>query len=63
MLQGAFSDEGGRFGVGDVEVADDDVEHKPVAAKGEACICLAATDAALKFNAFIPKLFQPIFRI
>ena len=63
VLQGAFSDEGGRFGVGDVEVADDDVEHKPVAAKGEACICLAATDAALKFNAFIPKLFQPIFRI
>ncbi|WP_298679623.1 ChrR family anti-sigma-E factor [uncultured Lentibacter sp.] len=63
VLQGAFSDEGGRFGVGDVEVADHEVEHKPVAAKGEACICLAATDAALKFNAFIPKLFQPIFRI
>lgn len=63
VLQGAFSDEGGQFDVGDVEVADDAVEHKPVAAKGEACICLAATDAALKFNAFIPKLFQPIFRI
>ncbi|WP_298803300.1 ChrR family anti-sigma-E factor [uncultured Lentibacter sp.] len=63
VLQGAFSDEGGRFGVGDVEVADDLVEHKPVAAKGEACICLAATDAALRFTAFLPKLLQPIFRI
>lgn len=63
VLQGAFSDEGGRFGVGDVEVADDDVEHQPVAEKGDPCICLAATDAALRFNSFIPKLMQPIFRI
>ncbi|MCV2894782.1 ChrR family anti-sigma-E factor [Lentibacter sp. XHP0401] len=63
VLQGAFSDEGGRFGVGDVEVADDDVDHQPIAEKGEACICLAATDASLKFNSFLPKLFQPIFRI
>lgn len=63
VLQGAFSDEGGRFGVGDVEVADDDVEHQPVAEKGDPCICLAATDSALKFNSFIPRLMQPIFRI
>ena len=63
VLQGSFSDETGRFGVGDLEIADDDLEHAPVADRGEACICLAATNAPLRFQSFIPRLFQPIFRI
>lgn len=63
VLQGAFSDETGRFGPGDVEVADADLEHTPTAEPGEACICLAATDASLRFNSWIPRLLQPLFRI
>lgn len=63
VLQGSFSDETGRFGVGDVEIADEDVEHTPVADAGDPCICLAATDAPLRFNAFMPRLLQPLFRI
>lgn len=63
VLQGSFSDEGGRFGVGDVEVANEDVEHTPIADAGDPCICLAATDAPLRFNAFVPRLLQPLFRI
>jgi putative transcriptional regulator len=63
VLQGAFSDETGHFGVGDVEVADDDLEHTPVAAPGQACICRAATDAGLRFRSFVPRLLQPLFRI
>lgn len=63
VLQGAFRDETGRFGVGDVECANDDLEHTPVAEDGDACICLAATDAALRFNAFVPRMLQPLFRI
>ena len=63
VLQGAFSDETGRFGVGDLEVADGDLEHEPVAEDGPACICLAATDAALRFRSFVPRMLQPIFRI
>ncbi|TCL09061.1 ChrR-like anti-ECFsigma factor [Shimia isoporae] len=63
VLQGSFSDETGSFGVGDLEVANEDLEHTPVADDGPACICLAATDAPLKFNAFVPRLLQPIFRI
>ena len=63
VLQGAFRDETGRFGVGDVECADNDLEHTPVAEDGEPCICLAATDAALRFNALVPRLLQPLFRI
>ncbi|GAA6182522.1 ChrR family anti-sigma-E factor [Shimia sp. NS0008-38b] len=63
VLQGSFSDETGTFGVGDVEMADETLEHTPVAAPGSPCICLAATDARLRFNAFMPRLLQPIFRI
>ncbi|MCE8524977.1 ChrR family anti-sigma-E factor [Ruegeria pomeroyi] len=63
VLQGSFSDETGRFGVGDLEIADEDLEHTPIADDGEACICLAATDARLRFRALVPRLLQPLFQI
>jgi len=63
VLQGSFTDETGRFGIGDVEVADETLEHTPIADQGAPCICLAATDAPLRFRAMIPRLLQPIFRI
>lgn len=63
VLQGAFRDETDRFGPGDIEIADEAMEHTPVAEEGEVCICLAATDAPLKFNAIIPRLAQPFLRI
>lgn len=63
VLQGSFSDETGRFGVGDLEVADQTLEHTPIADPGEPCICLAATDAPLRFAALMPRLLQPFFRI
>jgi len=63
VLQGAFRDETGRFGVGDLEVADDSLDHTPVAELGAPCICLAATDAPLRFNSLIPRLLQPLLRI
>lgn len=63
VLQSGFSDETGHFDVGDVEVADADLEHVPVADAGEPCIVLAATDAPLKFNSFLPRLLQPLFGI
>ncbi|GHE96753.1 transcriptional regulator [Aliiroseovarius zhejiangensis] len=63
VLQGSFSDETGRFGVGDIEIANEDLEHTPIADPGDPCICLAATDAPLRFNALVPRLLQPLFRI
>ncbi len=63
VLQGSFSDATGQFCAGDVEVADEDLEHTPVADDGVACICLAATDAPLRFNSILPRLLQPLFRI
>ncbi|AMY71396.1 ChrR family anti-sigma-E factor [Frigidibacter albus] len=63
VLQGAFQDEDGRFGPGDIEIADQAVQHTPTAEPGQPCICLAATDAPLRFRSLIPRLAQPFFRI
>ena len=63
VLQGAFRDATDRFGPGDVEIATEALEHTPVAEPGAACICLAATDAPLRFKALMPRLLQPLFRI
>lgn len=63
VLQGAFRDDSDRFGPGDLEVADQGVEHTPVAEAGVDCICLAATDAPLRFNSLLPRLAQPFLRM
>lgn len=63
VLQGAFSDEVDTFARGDIEIANEDLNHQPVASQDADCICLAATDAPLRFNSLIPRLLQPIFRI
>ena len=63
VLQGAFRDATDRFGPGDVEIAGTDLEHVPTAEPGLDCICLAATDAPLRFKDFLPRLLQPLFRI
>lgn len=63
VLRGAFFDEEDYFGPGDIEVATEADEHTPVADIGEDCICLAVTDAPLKFKGMLPRLAQPFLRI
>ena len=63
VLQGAFSDKIDRFARGDIEVTDENDQHTPVADIGMDCICLAATDAPLKFKGLMPRLAQPFLNI
>jgi putative transcriptional regulator len=63
VLKGAFRDEDGRFARGDLEVADTQVNHQPIAEPGEDCICLVATDARLKFRGLLPRIAQPFIGI
>lgn len=63
VLQGAFHDETDHFKTGDIEVANEDLDHQPVAENGQDCICLAATDAPLRFHSWIPRIAQPFLRI
>ncbi|SNY94238.1 anti-ECFsigma factor, ChrR [Cohaesibacter sp. ES.047] len=63
VLKGSFSDDTGRYRVGDIQDADDDVHHQPIADTDEECICLAVTDAPLEFKGVITRLLQPIIGI
>jgi putative transcriptional regulator len=63
VLQGAFLDDDDYFARGDVEMADSEIVHTPVADIHEDCICLAVTDAPLKFRGLLPKLVQRFARI
>ncbi|MCC6007520.1 MAG: cupin domain-containing protein [Rhodobacteraceae bacterium] len=63
VLQGAFRDGAARFARGDIEIVAEEVEHCPVAEEGEDCICLAATDAPLRFRGMLPRLAQPFLQI
>ena len=63
VLKGAFQDEDGYFGRGDIEVASEDLHHTPVADISEDCICLAVTDAPLKFKGLVPRIAQPFLGI
>jgi putative transcriptional regulator len=63
VVSGAFSDEGGHYARGDVEEADPEVTHRPVADPGEDCLCLAVTDAPLKLTSRLGRLLNPFLRI
>jgi putative transcriptional regulator len=63
VLKGRFHDEVDSFGPGDIEDADGDLMHQPVADAEEDCICLAITDAPLKFRSRLVRLVQPILGI
>ena len=63
VLSGAFSDETGRYGRGDFQELDGEIEHQPWVDGGEPCICLAGTDAPLRFKSLAAKLAQPLLGI
>jgi len=63
VLEGAFADQGERFGPGDVEISDESIEHRPVVLADQDCLCLTAADAPLRFRGLVPRLAQPFLRI
>jgi putative transcriptional regulator len=63
ILSGAYRDELGRFGPGDVADLDEHVEHQPKVEPGAPCICLVATEAPTRFKSFFSRLLQPLVGI
>ena len=63
VLQGAFQDDDGYFARGDVDIADSDLEHTPMADIHEDCLCLAVSDAPLRFKGILPRIMQSFIRI
>lgn len=62
VFEGAFIHDGGRFGPGDFDEADESVEHKPVVADEGVCICLVAMQGGIELQGWLGRLLQPLVR-
>jgi putative transcriptional regulator len=57
LLSDSLSDERRRYGLGDLDEADADVNHQPVVDSQSECICLRRSMAALDCTG---RLLQPL---
>jgi len=63
ILRGSYQDCLGHFSAGDVADLDSDVTHQPITMPGGPCICLAATDAPLRFEGWLARMLQPLVKL
>lgn len=63
VLEGAFRHQHGRFGPGDFDEADEEVEHDPYVEEGVPCICLVALQGNIELKGWLGRLLQPFVRI
>ena len=61
VLRGGFSDVTGRYGPGDVEDVDNEIEHRPVA-DPEGCVCLVGSEGPVRFTGLGMWLWQAVRR-
>ena len=59
VLEGGYSDEFGRYGRGDIEFADVEVCHQPVADADGPCLCLVITRGKLRPTGIIARWLSP----
>lgn len=60
VLHGWLHDERGAFGPGDLDEADDDVDHEPVVGPDTECICLAAVEGGMRIHGRLGRWLSPI---
>lgn len=58
VLKGAFDDGQGHYAIGDLSIADETVDHRPVAGLEEECICFIVNDASLRFTGKIGRIIN-----
>ncbi len=63
VLTGSLCDRDSILHRGDIAETDERTEHQPFAGPDEDCICLAVTDAPLRFKSKVARLLQPFFGI
>ena len=63
VLSGSLCDRDITLHRGDVAETDERTEHQPFAGAGDDCICLAVTDAPLRFKSIFARILQPFFGI
>lgn len=60
ILSGSLSDDRGQYFPGDLDEADDDVDHRPVVGQESDCICLAALEGDTRLHGILGRLLRPI---
>jgi putative transcriptional regulator len=61
VLDGSFEDESGVYGAGDISIADENVNHRPVAGKDRPCIGFSVTDAPLRLTGSLTEKIGMFF--
>jgi putative transcriptional regulator len=62
VLQGGFRDANGHYAAGDIAVADDTIDHRPVADRPLECIIFVVLEAPVRLTGPFGRLVQRIFR-
>ncbi len=61
VLDGSFEDEGGVYSAGDISIADENVNHRPIAGKDRPCIGFSVTDAPLRLTGSLTEKIGMFF--
>lgn len=60
VLDGAYSDASGRFGRGDLELAGEETDHRPIAEAGGPCLCFAVSEANLRLTGPLGRVLRAV---
>ena len=63
VLKGAYADPTGRYGAGDFQFADQELDHGPLAEADGECICLISAEGPMQMHGLLGKLMQPFVRL
>jgi putative transcriptional regulator len=61
VLKGGFSDTTGHYCRGDIAIAEDDLDHKPMTNDREDCLCFIVTDAPLHLTGPVGRILDRFF--
>jgi len=59
VLKGGFTDANGHYRRGDIAIADEETDHRPIADDDEDCICFSVLDAPVRLTGPIGRLISP----
>ncbi|MEC9375355.1 MAG: ChrR family anti-sigma-E factor [Pseudomonadota bacterium] len=57
ILKGSYETDLGKFRSGDIDIADENIEHQPVSDEG--CMCLVMTSGPVKLKSLVGRIAQP----
>jgi putative transcriptional regulator len=63
VLEGSFTHARGHYGPGDMDEADEAIEHHPLVGAEGPCVCIVALERGIVFQSWLGRLVQPLVRM